>query len=62
MKFQDLKNHFGKQVDLAKVLNVTPQAVNRWKDMGIPVPRQFQIEVLTNGKLKAQRTESLSVD
>jgi DNA-binding transcriptional regulator Cro len=45
---------FHSQSGLARVLGVTSQAVNKWVAQGeIPVGRQFQLQVLTRGKLRA---------
>jgi transcriptional repressor of cell division inhibition gene dicB len=50
----DAIKFFGSSSNLAKALGVTKQAVSRWPD-DIPDGRQFQIEVITDGKLKADR-------
>jgi len=42
---------FGSAKALAEALRVSPAAVSQWT--AIPVGRQYQIEVLTNGELKA---------
>jgi DNA-binding transcriptional regulator YdaS (Cro superfamily) len=48
--------HFGSQTALAKAVGVVQPTVSGWRTDGkIPEPRQFQIEVLTHGKLKADR-------
>jgi DNA-binding transcriptional regulator YdaS (Cro superfamily) len=45
---------FNSQSDLARAVGVTSQAVNKWIAQGrIPLGRQFQIQVLTRGKLRA---------
>ena len=41
---------------LAKKLGVTPGAVSQWKEK-IPETRQWQIELMTGGALKAEKTE-----
>ncbi|MCX4186747.1 Cro/CI family transcriptional regulator [Methylophaga sp. OBS4] len=45
--------HFGGASKLANALGITKQAVNNWDD--IPDVRQYQIQVLTDGALKADR-------
>ena len=45
---------FGSQIAIAKALNLTRSAVSAWGD--IPLLRQLQLEELTCGKLKADRT------
>lgn len=49
-KHQAIK-YFGSSKALAEALGVTPQAVSGWK--GIPARRQYEIERITNGALKA---------
>ena len=58
MTYQDVVTYFGKPIEVARALKITPQAVHIWKDSGVPNIRQYQIEVLTNGQLKAERMES----
>ena len=41
----------GSRNKIAKLLGVSRQNVTRWQ-YGIPMARQFQIELLTQGKLK----------
>ncbi|MFO1257815.1 MAG: Cro/CI family transcriptional regulator [Gammaproteobacteria bacterium] len=48
-----LISYFGSKNKLAAALGVTPPAISQWKDF-IPKGRAYQIEVLTNGKFKAQ--------
>ncbi len=43
--------HFGGTKALAAALNLTYQAVHGWES--IPLARQYQIQVLSEGKLKA---------
>jgi hypothetical protein len=52
MRTTDAINHFGSQVELAKALEITEGAVSQWGDHP-PVLRQYQIQALTKGKLKA---------
>ena len=54
MTLQQAINHYGTKSKLARALKVTPQAVNYWGDE-IPIIRQYQIQVLTRGKLKADK-------
>lgn len=55
MKFDQLIKHFGTQVAAAKALGVTQPTMSNWKSRGrIPLVQQLRIEVLTQGKLKAQ--------
>lgn len=48
----DVIRHFGSQSELARVLGITQPSISLW-DERIPPWRQFQIEKLTNGLLKA---------
>jgi len=49
-KTQAIK-HFGSVSALAKALSVTYEAVRQWDD--VPELRQYQIERITKGELKA---------
>lgn len=53
MKTAEAIQYFGTAAALAKALNIKPPSVSEW---GIypPVTRQFQIQVITNGQLKAE--------
>ena len=44
---------FGTGLKLANVLGVKPPAVYQWGEYP-PIPRQYQIQVLTENKLKAE--------
>lgn len=54
MTKQDAINFFGSPSKLAKALDVTKQAINNWGAFP-PSVRQYQIEVLTDGQLKAEK-------
>lgn len=52
----DLIQHFGGLTAAARALGVKPPSVSGWKSAGrIPSVRQYQIEVLTGGSLRAER-------
>lgn len=53
MKKNEAVRHFGSITNLAKALGVSKQAVSQWKV--IPDGRQYQLEVITEGKLLAER-------
>lgn len=55
MKTKDAINHFGSVLKLAYALKISPQSVYQWGETVHPL-RQFQIEVITGGKLKADRS------
>lgn len=52
MRKNDVIHHFGSVGAVAAALGITSQAVSLWPDT-IPLGRQFQLERLTEGKLKA---------
>ena len=52
MTKDDAIKHFGTQSKLAEALGITQGSVAGWGDVP-PLPRQYQIQVLTRGKLKA---------
>lgn len=54
MRKSDVIEHFGSVTAAAKALELTTQAVSMWPET-VPRKCQWQIDVLTNGKLKAQR-------
>ena len=45
-------SYFGTAAELATALGIKPQAVYQWGDVP-PLGRQYQIQALTKGKLKA---------
>ncbi|HET8729756.1 MAG TPA: Cro/CI family transcriptional regulator [Moraxellaceae bacterium] len=48
--------HFGSVRDLAAALGIKAvQSVYGWPDDGVPMGRQWQIQVLTKGKLKVDK-------
>jgi hypothetical protein len=53
-KTKDAQAFYGSRRKLAEALGVTVAAVSLWGDT-VPELRQYQLEVLTRGKLKAQR-------
>ena len=55
MKTQDAIQYFGSQVALKRALKLKArQTIHAWGEFP-PDGRQYQIEVLTGGKLKAER-------
>lgn len=54
MTKQQAITHYGSQAALARALGVHRAAINGWGET-IPIGRQFQLEVLTAGLLKADR-------
>lgn len=56
MTLKEAIEYFGTRSELAKKLNISLPAISFWKNK-IPMGRQYQIELMTNGELKAD-TES----
>lgn len=54
MRKSDVIDYFGSITAVAEALEITTQYVSMWPEV-VPRSRQWQIEVLTGGKLKAQR-------
>ena len=58
MKLDEVLKHFNvKPSELAAILKVTRPAISQWKVSGIPETRQWQIQILTKGKLKADESK-----
>lgn len=56
MTTQEAKDYFGGIKELAEALGIWPHNVSRWGDYP-PKSRQYEIEVKTNGALKAESKE-----
>lgn len=54
MKTQDAVKYFGGIKPLADFLGIWPHNISRWGKF-VPLARQYEIEVKTNGALKAER-------
>lgn len=52
MKKDDAVKFFGNKVKLASVVGLTPASITGWGE-NIPVAWAYRLEVITNGKLKA---------
>lgn len=52
MKTQEAINHYGSLRKLAEALDVWPQVIYQWGESP-PMGRQYELEVKTGGKLKA---------
>lgn len=55
MKLSDAIQHFGNKARLARALGIGRASVSEWRD--IPIDRQCQIEVITAGALRADRSK-----
>lgn len=53
MTKQEAIKFFGNGAKLAKQVGVKPEAIYQWGEYP-PYPRQCQIQIITNGKLKAE--------
>ena len=53
MTYAQAVKQYGGYRPLAAALGVAPTTVHSWRSRGIPEARQFQIQVLSAGKLKA---------
>lgn len=54
MKTADAIKHFGTAAELARALGIQRQSISCWGET-VPLGRQYQIERLTKGKLKAPK-------
>lgn len=52
MDFETVISHFGTQQKAAAALGINQSSVAAWRRSGIPLPRQYQIEVVSGGALK----------
>jgi hypothetical protein len=52
MKLKEAIDYFGNQAKLAKALGINPSAVTQWGE-SIPRRRQYEIERLSGGRLRA---------
>lgn len=59
MNRADAIKHFEGITPLAKALGITYEAVRQWGDE-IPELRQYQLELVTNGQLKADKKKTAS--
>tara|TARA_R110000868_G_scaffold202934_1_gene450778 strand:- start:716 stop:994 length:279 start_codon:yes stop_codon:yes gene_type:complete len=57
MNTKHLEKHWGSREQAQKVIGISRQLFNHWQAGKIPPMRQYQIEVITGGKLKADRSK-----
>lgn len=55
MTYADLLREYGSFSDVARELGLTRAAVSVWRKRGVPLSRQFELEVRTKGRLRAAR-------
>ena len=60
MKFQELVDHYGSQQKVAEALGISKQLASYWKRAGIPLGRQYEIQVITGGKFRADPAHAVS--
>jgi hypothetical protein len=58
MNYEQIIEFFGSQAEAARKLQVAQPSVWGWKT-GIPLERQIDIEIKTEGKLKADLPKSI---
>ena len=56
MTTKEAVKHFGGTKELANLLGIWPNVIYRWGESP-PVARQYEIEVKSDGKLKADKKE-----
>jgi len=56
MKTSEAIEYYGSAKALADAIGIWPHVIYRWKEYP-PKARQYELEVKTNGKLKAERQE-----
>ncbi len=57
MTYDELICHYGTQQEAADAIGVSQPTISGWREGGIPVLRQYQIQVITRGRLKVQPCE-----
>lgn len=55
MKKSEVIEFFGGVQQTADALGIRYQSVREWPEEGVPEGRQYQIQILTDGELKADR-------
>lgn len=58
MRTKTAIKHFGSAAELARHLGISRQSIHDWGDE-VPEGRQYQLEILTNGALRAKRPPSM---
>lgn len=56
MKKSDVIGHYGSITALCEALGIGKSAVSQWPEL-IPARRAYEIEILTDGSLKADRQD-----
>lgn len=58
MKKSEVIDFFGGIQQTADALGIRYQSVREWPEEGVPEGRQYQIQVISGGKLKASQSET----
>ena len=53
MNYDQLIKQFGTQVKAADAIGVSQVAISQWRTKGIPLGRQYQLQIITGGALLA---------
>ena len=53
MTYDDLRKTLGTQVEIAEALGMKQPTISQWRKKGIPIERQWQIQLVTGGRLQA---------
>ena len=53
MKKSEVLEHFGTMEKVAEALGITRMAVSQWPGDHVPMRRQYELERVTKGELKA---------
>lgn len=59
MNMNDLRRFYGSQKAAAAAIGASEKVVSAWNRNGIPVGRQYQIQVLTGGQLRADAAQGM---
>jgi hypothetical protein len=52
MTYGEVIAHFGSQAQAARALGINQASVSVWRLRGVPLGRQYQLEIVTTGALK----------
>ncbi len=55
MTYEQVLSYYGTAANIARAFDVRSASVAAWKRDGVPEVRQYQIEIATKGKLKADK-------
>jgi hypothetical protein len=60
MTYDEICAHWGDYRAVAAALDVVPTTVHSWRERGIPHARQYELQVMSRGKLRADPPEKRS--